>query len=121
MIAQGANIVGSIVNYFDEKERRHQEWLKERPDMVDLSNSGVEVELKPGKGYLEPDGGFGPPGYEVDVKEIEDSDDDDGDGESGGPAFSYPMGVGPMLMNGCFGTGYLTTCLLYTSPSPRDS
>merc|ERR1711890_96733 len=26
--------------------------------------------------------------------------------KSGGQAFTYPAGIGPMLMNGCFGTGY---------------
>merc|ERR1711874_536454 len=104
LVNTGANIVGSVVKWFDEKERRHQEWLKERPDMVDLSTGGVKLSLEPNKGYLEPSGGFQPAGYDI---RMEDLDPPKKGKNDGGAAFTYASGIGPLLMNGCYGKGYL--------------
>ncbi|XP_035692536.1 uncharacterized protein LOC118427007 [Branchiostoma floridae] len=51
---------------------------------------------------------YAPPGWEIRHKYKYKDDSDEDKGSSGGQAaaFTYPAGLGPVLMNGCFGTGY---------------
>ncbi|XP_035685646.1 uncharacterized protein LOC118422234 [Branchiostoma floridae] len=50
---------------------------------------------------------FAPPGMEMKIDVEEDPGTDSEPDQSSQPmAFSYPMGMGDALMNGCFGTGY---------------
>ncbi|CAH1276932.1 Hypp9430 [Branchiostoma lanceolatum] len=67
----------------------------------------AEVDFAPEKGMIEDDL-FAPPGMHVKVDVEEDpGEDSEPDGSSQAMAFSYPMGMGNALMNGCFGTGYV--------------
>ena len=99
----GSKIIGSAVEYFDRKEKEKQAYLKERPDQVDLSSSGVEIKLKNEKGYMDLGGEFESGGMNLKIQDIPAKAPQK---ESGGQSFSYPAGIGPMLMNGCFGSGY---------------
>ncbi|KAI8516907.1 hypothetical protein Bbelb_054880 [Branchiostoma belcheri] len=51
---------------------------------------------------------YAPPGWEIRHKYKYKDDSDNDKVSSGGqdPAYTYPAGLGPVLMNGCFGTGY---------------
>jgi len=100
----GANIIGSVVEYFEKKEKEKQAYLKERPDQVDLTSAGVEIKLKNEKGYVDLGGEFQAGGMDLKIQNIQSkAPSKSGDG---GQSFTYPVGIGPMLMNGCFGTGY---------------
>ncbi|XP_035685611.1 uncharacterized protein LOC118422203 [Branchiostoma floridae] len=66
----------------------------------------AEVDFVAQKGMVEDDM-FAPPGMQMKIDVEEDPRTDSEPDESSQPkAFSYPMGMGPALMNGCFGTGY---------------
>ncbi|XP_078589276.1 uncharacterized protein LOC144869684 [Branchiostoma floridae x Branchiostoma japonicum] len=67
----------------------------------------AEIDFEEEKGMVE-DGMFAPPGMKmkVDIEEDPEGDDEDDD-MSEETAYSYPMGMGTALMNGCFGTGYV--------------
>ena len=97
------DLAGSVVNYFEQKAKEKQEYLNERPDPVDLSSSGVELKMRHDKGYKDLGGEF--KDGDVDIK-IENIPKKTVKEKSGGAAFTYPAGLGPLLMNGCFGTGY---------------
>ena len=99
----GANIIGSVVNYFDQKEKAHQAYLKERPDAPNLDLPGLEISLKNEKGYVNVGGEFQEGAMDVKIRNIKDKP---ADKKSGGESFIYPAGIGPLLMNGCFGTNY---------------
>ena len=99
----GAKIIGSAISYFDQKSKEHQAYLKERPDAPDTGVPGVEISLKNEKGYMDVGGEFQPGGMDVKIQNIEDQPTDK---KSGGDSFSYPYGIGPLLINGCFGSNY---------------
>ena len=103
-IAQAApSLVSTALDYFDKKEKEHQAYLNERPDAVDLSNAGVDITLQNDKGYMDLGGEFQMGNTHLKVQKIEKATPEP---KSGGDAFVYPAGIGPMLMNGCFGTDY---------------
>ena len=99
----GASIIGSAVEYFDKKEKEKQAYLKERPDAVDLGSAGVEITMKNEKGYMDLGGEFQQGGVDVKIQDIKDKPTEK---NSGGDSFTYPAGIGPLLMNGCFGSNY---------------
>ena len=63
----------------------------------------MEINVEPEKGWKTEDM-FVPAGFHIDAEMKEASEAPEG--EEGQQPFSYPMGVGGMLMNGCYGTGY---------------
>ncbi|XP_066268834.1 uncharacterized protein [Branchiostoma lanceolatum] len=66
----------------------------------------AEVDFVAQKGMVEDDM-FAPPGMEMKIDVQEDAKkESEPDQSSQAMAFSYPMGMGSALMNGCFGTGY---------------
>ena len=99
----GSNIVMSALEYFDKKEKEKQAWLKERPDAVNLDSAGVEIKMENSKGYMDLGGEFQAGGTQVKIQDIPKPAPKTA---NGGSAFTYPVGLGPMLMNGCFGSGY---------------
>ena len=99
----GSDIVFRALDYFDKKEKEHQQYLKERPDAVDLGTAGVQIDLKNDKGYLDLGGEFQGGDMHVKIQNIETPERET---RSGGDAFAYPAGIGPMLINGCYGTDY---------------
>ena len=67
LASTGSDIAGSVINYFERKRREKQKWLKERPDKVDLGSSGVELSIKPSKGYMDLGGEFQGGGMKVKI------------------------------------------------------
>lgn len=99
----GSDIVFTALEYFDKKEKEHQEYLKERPDEVDLGTAGIEIDLKNDKGFMDVGGEFQAGNAHLKIKEIHD---DAPEPKSVEDAYVYPAGIGPMIMNGCYGADY---------------
>ncbi|CAH1226468.1 Hypp105 [Branchiostoma lanceolatum] len=67
----------------------------------------AEIDFVAEKGMAEDDM-FAPPGMHMKIDvEKDPGKDSEPDQSSQAMAFSYPMGMGSALMNGCFGTGYV--------------
>ncbi|XP_019630644.1 PREDICTED: uncharacterized protein LOC109474722 [Branchiostoma belcheri] len=64
---------------------------------------------------------YAPPGWEIrhKYKYKEDSDKDKVSSGGQAAAYTYPAGLGPVLMNGCFGTGYKNGDPCYKAKIPR--
>jgi hypothetical protein len=77
--------------------------LKERPEMADITSDKVSIKMKPVPGYLDPSGDFAAGGYEV---QMGSDTPPKKEKQSGGDAFTYANGIGPMLMNGCYKSNY---------------
>ena len=63
----------------------------------------LEINIDPQKGW-ETENLFVPPGFQIDSK-IE-GEGEKPKGETGEQPFIFPMGVGGLIMNGCFATNY---------------
>ena len=63
----------------------------------------LKININPDKGYQTEDL-FVPAGFHIDAEVT--GEDEKPDGEIGDQPFAYPMGVGGLLMNGCFGKNY---------------
>ncbi|XP_078578146.1 uncharacterized protein LOC144863058 [Branchiostoma floridae x Branchiostoma japonicum] len=66
---------------------------------------------------------FVPAGYEISHKYhyADERDDEQDSSTQQFSAFSYPTGLGPVLMNGCFGTGYVNGDPCWEAKIPRES
>ncbi|XP_028399954.1 uncharacterized protein LOC114523277 [Dendronephthya gigantea] len=67
-------------------------------------NKRIKLNVFPEKGWRNEDM-FLPPGYHMDA-EIESDSSPASSKEVGDPVYTYPAGIGTMIMNGCWGTGY---------------
>ena len=63
----------------------------------------MDIDIQPEKGWKTEDI-FVPPGFHIDAELT--GEDERPEGEAGEQPYIYPMGVGGILMNGCFGTNY---------------
>ena len=63
----------------------------------------MDIDIQPEKGWKTEDI-FVPPGFHIDAEIT--GEDERPEGEAGEQPYIYPMGVGGILMNGCFGTNY---------------
>ena len=63
----------------------------------------MEINIEPNKGW-NTDNSFVPPGFHIASEMIDEGKKSKG--EAGDQPYAYPMGVGGMIMNGCFGTNY---------------
>ncbi|XP_066274625.1 uncharacterized protein [Branchiostoma lanceolatum] len=108
-------VIGSLEDYFsgqfDKADEEFDDVLARGGVLLAGVGGGIEearVKVIHGRGTNTGDT-YSPAGYELRMEfDREDDDDDEGNDDSSdgmSPAI-YPMGVGPMLMNGCFGTGY---------------
>ncbi|XP_019634114.1 PREDICTED: uncharacterized protein LOC109477328 [Branchiostoma belcheri] len=66
---------------------------------------------------------FVPAGYEISHKYhyADETDDEQDSSTAAVSAYSYPVGLGPVLMNGCFGTGYVNGDPCWEAKIPRES
>eukprot|EP00058_Branchiostoma_floridae_P003042 XP_002588530.1 hypothetical protein BRAFLDRAFT_79486 [Branchiostoma floridae] len=64
---------------------------------------------------------YAPPGWEIrhKYKYKDDRSNDRGSSSGQAAAFTYPAGLGPVLMNGCFGTGYKNGDPCFQAKIPR--
>ena len=63
----------------------------------------LEIDIEPDKGWQTEDM-FVPPGFHLGAEIT--GEDEKPEGQKGEQAFAYPMGIGGMIMNGCYGTNY---------------
>ena len=63
----------------------------------------LEINVQPEKGWKTEDL-FVPAGFHIDAEMT--GEDEEPEGTPGEQPVAYPMGVGGVLMNGCFGTNY---------------
>ncbi|XP_066303955.1 uncharacterized protein [Branchiostoma lanceolatum] len=107
-------VIGSLEDYFsgqfDKADEEFDKVLSRGGDLLAGLGGGVEearVKVIHSRGLNTGDT-YSPAGYELrmEVDREDDSDDGNDDSSDGMSPAIYPMGVGPMLMNGCFGTGY---------------
>ncbi|XP_078695699.1 uncharacterized protein LOC144924446 [Branchiostoma floridae x Branchiostoma belcheri] len=99
--------LGKQMDKFDDE---YKELLKDTSGLAAGLNRPVEeaeIQLVPGRGGTMGNM-YAPPGWEIRHKYKYKDDSDNDKVSSGGqdPAYTYPAGLGPVLMNGCFGTGY---------------
>ena len=103
----GKAMLASALEYFKKKQQEREDALKDVTDKkfssVDLGPAGIEVKLKNDKGYMDLGGEFQQGGMDLKIQEISSGAQS---ARSGGDAFMYPAGIGPMLVNGCFGKDY---------------
>ena len=69
----------------------------------------LDINIEPEKGWKTEDL-LVPAGFHIEAemtgKDEEDEEDKEPEGEAGEQPYVYPMGVGGVLMNGCYGTDY---------------
>ena len=63
----------------------------------------LNINIKPDKGWKSDDF-FVPPGFHIDAEVTGEAEKSEG--EKGEQPFAYPMGIGGMMMNGCYDTDY---------------
>ena len=86
----GANILGSAMAYFEEKEKEKQKFAENNPDAADADPSGVEIKMHNKKGYKDLGGEFQAGGIDVEIQEVKKKHRSSADG---GQAFIYPLGL----------------------------
>ncbi|XP_031555977.1 uncharacterized protein LOC116292765 [Actinia tenebrosa] len=97
VVDKGIEVAGKLVdkhlNIIDEAQDKASNFLKKR----------IELDIMPQKGWKTEDM-FVPPGYQINAK-VEDESPSSSP-ENPPPAYNYPAGMGSVIMNGCWGTGY---------------
>ena len=103
----GDQMLASALSYFEKKQQEREQQLKEmmngNNNPLNLGPVGVEVKLQHSKGYMDLGGEFQDGGSDIKIQEISGGGQQK---QSGGDAYTYPSGIGPMLVNGCFGSNY---------------
>ncbi|KAI8516772.1 hypothetical protein Bbelb_053530 [Branchiostoma belcheri] len=99
--------LGKQMDKFDDE---YKDLLKDTSGLAAGLNRPVEeaaIQLLPRPGATMGNM-YAPPGWEIryKYKYKEDGDEDKVSSGGQGSAYTYPAGLGPVLMNGCFGTGY---------------
>ncbi|KAI8493784.1 hypothetical protein Bbelb_281310 [Branchiostoma belcheri] len=112
--------LGKQMDKFDDE---YKELLKDTSGLAAGLNRPVEeadIQLVPRPGATMGNM-YAPPGWEIRHKYKYKEDRDKDKVSSGGQAsaYTYPAGLGPVLMNGCFGTGYKNGDPCYKAKIPR--
>ena len=63
----------------------------------------MEIDIEPDKGW-QTENMFVPAGFHIGAEIT--GEDEKPEGQKGEQGFAYPMGIGGMIMNGCYGTNY---------------
>ncbi|XP_078616398.1 uncharacterized protein LOC144884799 [Branchiostoma floridae x Branchiostoma japonicum] len=120
-------VANGLQNYLGEQtdkfEDEYKDLLKDTSGLAAGLNRPVEeadIQLVPKAGGTMGNL-FAPPGWEVRHKYKYKDDSNENKGISTGQvaAYTYPNGLGPVLMNGCFGTGYKNGDPCYKAKIPR--
>ncbi|XP_019614331.1 PREDICTED: uncharacterized protein LOC109462237 [Branchiostoma belcheri] len=114
------NYLGKQMDKFDDE---YKELLEDTSRLAAGLNRPVEeadIQLVPRPGATMGNM-YAPPGWDIRHKYKYKEDRDEDKVSSGGQAlaYTYPAGLGPVLMNGCFGTGYKNGDPCYKAKIPR--
>eukprot|EP00058_Branchiostoma_floridae_P014133 XP_002599621.1 hypothetical protein BRAFLDRAFT_77720 [Branchiostoma floridae] len=113
------NYLGKQIDKFDDE---YKDLLKETSGLAaglgrQIEEADIQLVPKPGAtmGNM-----YAPPGWEIRHK-YKYKDDSENRGSSSGQtaAYTYPAGLGPVLMDGCFGTGYKNGDPCFQAKIPR--
>ncbi|KAI8493789.1 hypothetical protein Bbelb_281360 [Branchiostoma belcheri] len=109
-----------LVDKFDDE---YKDLLKDTSGLAAGLNRPVEeadIQLLPNPGATMGNM-YAPPGWEIrhKYKYQDDSNKDKGSSGAQASAYTYPAGLGPVLMNGCFGTGYKNGDPCWKAKIPR--
>eukprot|EP00058_Branchiostoma_floridae_P003059 XP_002588547.1 hypothetical protein BRAFLDRAFT_122359 [Branchiostoma floridae] len=110
-------------NQMDKFDDQYKDLLKDTSGLAAGLNRQVEeadIQLLPKAGATMGNM-YAPPGWEIrhKYKYKDDRDEDKGSFSGQTAAFTYPVGLGPVLMNGCFGTGYKNGDPCWKAKIPR--
>jgi len=89
----GQKAVQKQFEIMEQQQNKAQEFIDQK----------LEVNVEPEKGWKTEDL-LVPAGFHIDAELT--GEDEKSEGETGEQPYVYPMGVGGLLMNGCFGTNY---------------
>ncbi|KAJ7356220.1 hypothetical protein OS493_025973 [Desmophyllum pertusum] len=96
VVEKGIEVMGKMVDkqlqIIDDAQQKAEDFLKKE----------IKLDIVPDKGWKSEDM-FVPPGYHLDTKI---SEEESAPKEMEINPFSYPAGLGSVMMNGCYGTGY---------------
>ncbi|CAH1277377.1 Hypp9588 [Branchiostoma lanceolatum] len=114
------NYLGKQMDKFDDE---YTDLMKDTSSLAAGLNRPVEeadIQLIPRPGATMGNM-YAPPGWEIRHKYKYKDDRDENRDSSGGQAvaYTYPNGLGPVLMNGCFGTGYVNGDPCFKAKIPR--
>ncbi|XP_015778649.1 PREDICTED: uncharacterized protein LOC107356562 [Acropora digitifera] len=97
----GTEIVTDLVKQAVDKQIKIMEEQQQKAQ--ELIGKRLELNIEPEKGW-KTESMYSPAGVHVDAEYTsENKDEEDFTGEQ---PFAYPMGVGGVRMNGCYGTNY---------------
>ncbi|XP_078607293.1 uncharacterized protein LOC144879573 isoform X3 [Branchiostoma floridae x Branchiostoma japonicum] len=122
-------VIGALEDYFsgqfDKADEEFDKVIARGGDLLAGVGGDVEqatVKVIHGRGTNTGDT-YSPAGYEVrmDFDREDDGDGSDQDSSDGMSPAIYPMGVGPMLMNGCFQTNYAEGDPCYEAFTPIEA
>ncbi|XP_078616738.1 uncharacterized protein LOC144885015 isoform X1 [Branchiostoma floridae x Branchiostoma japonicum] len=119
-------VVNGIQNYLgkqmDKFDDEYKDLLKDTSGLSAGLNRHVEeadIQLVPKPGATMGNM-YAPPGWEIRHKyKYKDDSEDRGSSIGQTAAYTYPAGLGPVLMNGCFGTGYKNGDPCFQAKIPR--
>eukprot|EP00058_Branchiostoma_floridae_P004095 XP_002589583.1 hypothetical protein BRAFLDRAFT_81553 [Branchiostoma floridae] len=119
-------VVGSLEDYFsgqfDKADEEFDEVLSRSGDLL-AGVKGVEeakLRVTHGRGTNTGDT-FAPASQELSLSFKHEEDDDEQDTSEGGIPQAYPHGLGPIMMNGCFGSGYAEGDPCYEAFTPIEA
>ncbi|XP_078600320.1 uncharacterized protein LOC144875283 [Branchiostoma floridae x Branchiostoma japonicum] len=122
-------VVNGLQNYFSSQledfDKQYQEALESTGNLAaGLSRPVEEADIRVipyGRGD-DMGNTFVPAGYEISHRyQYADEDEDEQDAMTPSGAYSYPTGLGPVMMNGCFGTAYEPGDPCYASKIPQTN
>ncbi|XP_078695713.1 uncharacterized protein LOC144924459 [Branchiostoma floridae x Branchiostoma belcheri] len=120
-------VVSGLQDYLgkqmDKLDDEYKELLKDTSGLAAGLNRPVEeadIQLVPRPGATMGNM-YAPPGWEIrhKYKYKDDGDEDNVSSTGEATAYTYPAGLGPVLMNGCFGTGYKNGDPCWEAKIPR--
>ncbi|XP_019614665.1 PREDICTED: uncharacterized protein LOC109462550 [Branchiostoma belcheri] len=123
-------VVNSLQDYFgkqlDSFDEQYKDVLGQTNNLAAGLNQPVEeadVRVLPISRGDNLGNTFVPAGYEISHKYhyADETDDEQDSSTAAVSAYSYPVGLGPVLMNGCFGTGYVNGDPCWEAKIPRES
>eukprot|EP00058_Branchiostoma_floridae_P021020 XP_002606510.1 hypothetical protein BRAFLDRAFT_91906 [Branchiostoma floridae] len=122
-------VVNGLQNYFSSQledfDKQYQEALQSTGNLaagLDRPVEEADIRVIPyGRGD-DMGNTFVPAGYEISHRyQYADEEEDEQDAMTPSGAYSYPTGLGPVMMNGCFGTAYEPGDPCYASKIPQTN
>ncbi|EDO42797.1 predicted protein [Nematostella vectensis] len=100
VVEKGIEVAGKII------DKQLQTWDEQGKKAEDFLKKKIKLDIMPDKGWESTDM-FVPAGYHINTEVEDDGADKELETEKVSPTpYTYPSGLGSVVMNGCWGTGY---------------